>query len=353
MTTEPTTPITMPSTLLEELVERSRLSWLQVTIVVELALILCLIGAALLSGVLARPVDANFWRANLVWPAVIAYSLLMSPFSRRVRNGAIKAFRPLVPLDNDKFNRLLAEASVFNRRREWLALLIGSGSVLLVSGATIDWASVEPSSWPLLLYGLLGAGLTCGMIGFVVYSSMAGTKLFTELSRYPLNVSVYDLAALEPIARWSLASTLGYIGGITLSLLFLPREAFRAIGMMIIIYTPLTLAAVLVFFLNMSTVHGDMVEAKQRELATVRDNRMALSKALEERTARGEIENPQALLDAIKAWTAHEEWIRGLPEWPYTAGIKRNLILSLLLPGVVGIIREALSGFLRQLLPLP
>ena len=352
MTTE-STPIATPSTLLEKLIERSHLSPLQLTVAVELVLIFFLVGTAYLAGVFPDPSNVNFWRTSLVWPAVIAYALLTTSVSRWLRNGAIQAFRPLVPLDDDDFQRMLAEASIFNRRREWLAVSIGAGSIMLLGGTTTDWASMEPSSWPLTIYGLLAGGLTCGLIGLAIYSSMAGTKLFTELSRYPLNVNVFDLTSLEPIARWSLGTTLTYIGGITLSLLFLPREAFQAIGLIIMIYLPLTLTAVLVFFLNMNTVHGDMVEAKKHELNVVRDNLLALSRALKERTARGEIENPQDLLDAIKAWTAHEEWIRGLPEWPYTAGIKRNLILSLLLPGTVGIIREALSGFLRQLLPLP
>lgn len=352
MTTE-STPMAAPSTLLERLVEQSRLSPLQLTMAVELVLVSFLVGTANLAGVMKGPFNSNFWRGSLVWPAVIAYAVLTTPISRWLRNGAIEAFRPLVPLDDDEFQRMLAKASIFRRRREWLAASIGAGSILVLGVVTTDWASMEPSMWPLTVYGLLAGGVTCGLIGLAIYSSMAGTQFFTELSRYPLNVSVFDLASLEPIARWSLGTTLTYIGGITLSLLFLPREAFQAIGLMVIIYLPLTLTAVAVFFLNISTVHGDMVEAKKRELKMVRDNLMALSQALKGRTAKGEIENPQDLLDAIKAWTAHEEWIRGLPEWPYTTAIKRNLVLSLLLPGVVGIVREALSGFLRTLLPLP
>jgi uncharacterized membrane protein len=352
MTTE-STPIGAQSTLLEKLLEQSRLSPFQLTVAVELVLISFLVGTAYLAGVTNGPFDSSFWRGNLVWPAVIAYALLTTPVSRWLRNGAIEAFRPLVPLDDDEFRRMLAEASIFKRRREWLAASIGAGSISLLGVVTTDWASIEPSMWPLAVYGLLAGGVTCGLIGLAIYSSTAGAQLFTELSRYPLNVNIFDLASLEPIARWSLGTTLTYIGGITLSLLFLPREAFQAVELMIVIYLPLTLTAVVVFFLNISTVHGDMVEAKKRELNMVRDNLMALSQALKERTARGEIENPQDLLDAIKAWTAHEEWIRGLPEWPYTAAIKRNLVLSLFLPGVVGIVREALSGFLRNLLPLP
>ena len=345
--------ITMPSTLLEELVERSRLSWLQLTIIVELILILCLVGAAYLDGVLAGPFNADFWRVGLIWPATIAYGLLTAPLSRRLRDGAIEAFRPLVPLDDEDFDRLLTEASIFNRRREWLALGISAGSTLLLSGAVWAWASIGRSGWLLAIYGMLGAGLMCTILGYSMYSSISGTKLLTELSGYPLNVSVFDLSSLEPIARWSLGATLSYVGGITLSILLLPQFALLNLEIIATIYVPLTLTSLLVFFHNMSTVHGDMVEAKRRELARVRNNLNALSQALEERTAEGRIESTKALLDSIKAWTAHEEWVRGLPEWPYTAAIKRNLVLSLLLPVVAGFAREAFSGLLRRLVSLP
>ena len=346
------TAITTPATLLEKLVERSRLSWLQLAIIVELVLILILVGAVYLDGVPFYPLNIDFWRVSLVWPAIIAYALLTGPFSKRLRDGAIEAFRPLVPLEDDDFQRLLTEASLFNRRRECLAFGIGAGSILLVSIATPVRMSATGSGWSLTIYRLLGAGLMCGLLGLGIYASMSGTKLLTELSRYPLSVSVYDLSSLEPIARWSLGTTVTFIGGITLSMLFLPREALLQIEIIIVIYAPLTLTAVLGFFLNMASVHGDMVEAKKRELRKVRDNLMALSQALDERAAQGQLADAGTLLDSIKAWTAHEEWIRGLPEWPYTAAIKRNLALSLFLPVIVAFIREALAGLLKDSFPL-
>lgn len=49
------------NTLLEDLVERSQLSWLQITIIVSAALVALLLGVAFLSGVLPGPFDTVFW----------------------------------------------------------------------------------------------------------------------------------------------------------------------------------------------------------------------------------------------------------------------------------------------------
>jgi hypothetical protein len=132
MRAQPTT-VTTPSTLIEDLVERTGLSWLRASATVGVLAILALVGAAHLDGVLARPFNADFWRIGLGSPAIIAYALLFQPSYRRWRDDAIAAFRPLVPVDDTAFQRSLCEASLFNRRREWLAATVGAGAWLLLS----------------------------------------------------------------------------------------------------------------------------------------------------------------------------------------------------------------------------
>jgi MFS family permease len=112
----------MPSTLLEELVERTRLSWLQVSMAVGLGFVLFLVGAAFLAGLLTAPFNADFWRAGLLYPAIVVYILLTLPVLKRLQESAIKDFRPLAWMDDDDFERLLAEAPMFNRRLEWWIL---------------------------------------------------------------------------------------------------------------------------------------------------------------------------------------------------------------------------------------
>ena len=86
--------VNTPSTLLEALVEQSRLSGRQVAAAVGLVLILFLVGVAYLAGVLADPFDADFWRAGLLYPAIIVYILWILPILRRLRDSAIESFRP-------------------------------------------------------------------------------------------------------------------------------------------------------------------------------------------------------------------------------------------------------------------
>jgi hypothetical protein len=340
-TTESTT-IATPFTLLEELGERSGLSWRQAAVVVGLVLALFAVVAAYLDGLLTGAFDADLWRGGMSAPVIIAYLLLIQPTLRRLRDGAIEAFRPLVPLGEDDFRGLLGEASMFNRRREWLAVGIAILGGLLLSR---HWEGL--SLW-LTLYGLLGGTLLYGILGFFIYSSLSGTRLFAKLHRHAVDINVFDLGRLEPIGRWSLGIALAYIGGNTLSLLFLTRAALRI--EMVIFYIPLILAPILVFFLNMMSTHRVIAEAKGRELKTVRNSLAAASQRLREQAAKGRAEDMEAQLDSITAWVTYEKRVREVPEWPYSESMMRNLAASILLPIMVLVVQGVLFELLLRFL---
>lgn len=353
MTTESTALIT-PYTWLEEMVERTRLPQFQLAARLVLVMVLLLVGAAYLDGVLALTVRGGFWRIALASPLMMGYVAPFQPVLKRWRDAAIQSFSTLVPVVDDRFQRCCTQASVFNRRREKLAAALGAAAGLLLlqpwdrTGLAWTWSPVGQSSW-LTLVGLVQTEVVYGFIGYFLYSVLSGTRLFAELHSGDLSINAFDLESLQPIASWSLGIALYFIGGITLSLLTLPSltlsiELFGP-------YIPVTLAPVIVFFLNMRTVHAAMVQAKQRELEVVRANLVAASEALRERPAKGKLEEKKELLAHIAAWEAHQKRVKALPEWPYTGAIRRNLVLSSLLPWAVGIARTFLPDVMQRFVP--
>jgi hypothetical protein len=320
-------------------------------------LILFLVGMAYLAGVLADPFDVDFWRAGLLYPALIVFILWILPILRRLRDGAIESFRPLALMDDGDFEQLLAEAPMFNRRLELLALGGGvAGGLLLLrpwshSGLSRTWLSLGTRSEWLVLYVLIAGGLWGGLLGLGIYSSLSGMGLFTRLQRHPLDINVFDLRPLEPIGRWSLGIALIFVGGSVLSLFFFPQLTPSVEA--IVLYGSLILTPVLVFFLNMLSTRQTIVAAKKRKLDMARDNLAAASQALEERAARGQPGDTQALLDSIAAWGTYEEQVKRVPEWPYTADIRRNLVLSTLLPLAAWIVREVGLDLIKRLVLSP
>jgi hypothetical protein len=55
----------------------------------------------------------------------------------------------------------------------------------------------------------------------------------------------------------------------------------------------------------------------------------------------------------VHTWLAYEKRIQEAHEWPYTAGIIRNLLISSLLPSAVFIGRMLMLDAVRRLLSSP
>ena len=342
MATKSTT-ITTPPTLVEEWVRRTGLSWAQAAALVALALIVFLAGAAYMDGTLAELFDAEYWGYALIFPAITAYTLWIQPALGRLLVAALEAFRPLVLVDDDEFHRLVAEAPLFDRRNQWLAFGIGAAFILV-------WRPSAPLPfWP-SLYSLLSGALMYALMGWFVYTTATASMIGVGWD-VSVDVNVFELKALEPVARWGLGIAMSYVGGITLSLLLFP--GFTLNTQSITTYGVLTAAPVLVFFASMFSSHRIMAEAKKRELKVVRGSLAAASQALKRCAAEGRTEEMQVLFDLLASWGAYEKQVEAVPEWPYTAHIRRNLVVSSLLPAAIGLARSLLLEVLTRSLPTP
>jgi hypothetical protein len=322
-------------TIVDDLMERTRLSRPQAAITVGLVLILLLAGAVYLDGLRARPFDryslSDGWnevRDQLNRPAIIVYILLTYSLVKPSHDRAIEAFRRLLDVDDDGFDRLVAETPPGSRRGEWLALGIGAVAGLVIYR---PWNLPDPLFWT-KWYALLAVTLMYGLIGWIIYVSLGGSQLLAELHRQPLKIDVFDPTPLEPIARLGLGVSLAFIGGITLNVLFDPDPQDLTSVDGLIFYGASMLAAVLVFFLTMMSTHRVMAEAKEQKLKLVRRHLADAFEELQQRAAEAKLQDMDALSDSITAWLAYETRIKKAPTWPYTTDTLRNLLVSTVLP---------------------
>jgi hypothetical protein len=171
-----------------------------------------------------------------------------------------------------------------------------------------------------------------GLLGWTVYSAVAGTRLTAELHRQPLVVDLFDVRPFEPIGRQSLAISLAFVGGILLSVVF-------GLGFLDIfawqnwlVYASLASFAVLIFFLNMRDTHRLLAGAKKRELETVQQRILQASRMLMDRAAGDE--SSGSLAAEINALSVYEDRLAAARTWPYNTAMLRALFFSLVIPAL-------------------
>jgi hypothetical protein len=335
-----------------DIAEKSASSWFErlmgtprslwVTVGIGLLLTLLPLIAAYLDGVLAELLtNVGSLRFLFLAPAVILYILIIAPVMARADARVLEAFRPLVQLDDDSFERVVERASHINPRAQLLAFGLGAAFGLLL-GHT--WLTDTEAFW-LKLYIPLSVALMFGLLAWVIFASVAGTRRTAELHRQPLRFDIFDLEAFEPIGRQSLLIGLVFVGGIALSMIFsVGRESFTDWRNWIV-YAVLALVPFLLFFLNMRDTHRVLAAEKERELEAVQRTILWACRTLVERIDAAQ--DTGTLGAEINALVAYENRLQGSRTWPYNTAMIRVLFFSLIIPATVELVKLVSENVLK------
>ncbi len=272
-------------------------------------------------------------------PILTTYILLLYPFIWRLWQRAVETLQRLSQPET-KSSQLAVEHYSLKRRWEWVALIAGVALWLsLQQPWTWTW-------WPerlwLSIYDTTTQMILFGLLGWLIFTSLAGSRYLGSLSRQQLKLNIFNPGSLTPIASSSLGLSLAFIGGISLSMIFQTQETFLRWNN-IIIYAVLVCVTVALFFLSMWSVHRAMAKDKKNKLALANRHLAEASHKLEEQTLQNKLEGLDKLSLTISAWGSYERLIRGAQVWPFNAGIIRRLVASTVVPFIVFIIRAFLG----------
>ena len=253
--------------LLQTLIKRSHLSSYWFAALLALVLVLFLILSAFLDNSIERLGHWEFWRQFIGSPVIIAYIFMIYPYMWRLSKNAADAFRRLqITDDNENDNFVI---TVSKRHWEWTAIVIGAAFWILIQ---VPWSwEWGVDGWWLYLYGLISFSILFGLLGWLIYYSVAESRHLHSLSRRKLKLDIFDTSALIPVARSSLGTSFAFIGGISLSLIFQTVDSLL-VWSNITIYAILVLATLLIFFFSIWSTHRTMATTKHNELALVREH---------------------------------------------------------------------------------
>jgi MFS family permease len=275
----------------------------------------------------------RYWRAIFLQPAIIIYILILERAFKRMESNVIKGLRQIARLSDEEFDDLVDKTTRVGVRNELLAFLVGAVIGLLIAA---PWDLYQDFSWLLLYLTLVNIPMY-GLLGWVVFVSIAGTRFPAELYRQPLEIDIFNLRPFEPIGRQSLAISLAFMGGIAISLLFSDIIAGIFTIHFWAVYLILVIVAVSVFFLNMIPTHRVLSAAKSEEMDAVVHNLIEAYRELRRIKASGS--DVEAAAEEFNAWKISQELVEDAKTWPYNIETLRNLLFTVLIPGAVALVR--------------
>ncbi len=326
--------------LIEAALRRSRLPRPWTIAAVAGVLLLPLVLAASLDGKLASLLDWNVVRPTVSSILFATYILVVYPFMLRSREKAVLAFKPLLPLDDDAFNKVAENISKPNRRGEWTAIFLGIAvlGVVFFQPWTLDWAS---GYFWMNVHEVITTTIGMSLMAWLIYDASVGIVRVSRLSRHGLKLDVLDTEMLAPVAAWSLGISLVFVGILTLAIIMdVSQTAEIVIDLKFFLgYGFLVGTALLIFFFSMWTAHRAMSEAKKSKLTLARMHIARISRELEDREAKRQREGMIELSSTFTAWTTYKREAQEAPTWPFNAAIVRKLFISILTPGLVYLVK--------------
>jgi hypothetical protein len=272
----------------------------------------------------------GLWQMSLA-PAVILYIFGIYPPLHRRWRSAIDALRPLAERPEP-----VEQAHAVNRRREWIALLLGAAFSVWASN---PWQFRD--RW-LMLYVLVSNLIMFSLMALVIYDSVVRTRRLARIVRSGLQLDLFDRRSFTPLARWGQIVSLTFVGGTCLSLLFQSYESL-ATAPSLVIYSTMVVVSVTLFFTSVWGIHDALLAAQQRELAVVRQHWDSARSELKRKLADGAAGEAAGLYEPIAAVGAYEQQILAASTWPFNPKIVKEVVASLVAPILIYGLKIALG----------
>ena len=285
-------------------------------------------GAAALDGALDEFFSEGQWRGMASAPSVILYIVVIAPIVSRSDRQVPCSLRPLLLLSDDEFTRWSNKRAYIRSDVELAAFAAGAASGILLVVLTTSTPIVF--SWRFMYWSATTATMFA-LLAWTIYVSIAGTRLTAALHRQPMQINLFDTTAFEAVGRQSLLLALVFVGGITLSLLFQATQpdSLRTIQFWLV-YLPLAMVPIAVFFLNMLPTHRVLAACKRQEYAAAHQHMLQAYRAMQRRLDAGQ--NDAAEVAEATLLMAYEQRLREARTWPYNTAMLRTLFLSVFVP---------------------
>ncbi len=326
----------------DQFCQKTRIPYTWFVILSGVLLFMVPILVVLLEGIWQAFIYEGAWRTLVLAPAIVFYIIaLIRPMNLSLER-ALRALMEVIQVEENEFIRIVKRASEVDNRLEFVAFAFGAAFGLLVA---TNW-TIEEQYTLLRIYLPIANAVMFGSISWIAVSSLASTRLQTEVHKLPMEIDLFNLKPFEPIGRHGLFTALAFTGGCVISVIHLSPVGNIWNIYNLVVYGILISIVILLFFLTMRHTHKKLAEKKASELLNARKNISSCFQALQTRTESNQ--DVREISTELDLWTKYELRLKDARTWPYNTGMLRTLFLSVLLPAIASLAQRVLSSLLMN-----
>ena len=287
----------------------------------------------------------QFERFALLFPLWTWGPLAAVTYLDAVALAALREFRPLLKVDDERVRRLEYEFTTMPFRPVIISGLLWSATYAIICYVLIPaWADLY-SVGPLALTIGIAAGLFAFSTGSTIYYHTI--RQLRLVSQTVARVSTFDLFRLDPVyafSRLTAQTGLAWIFLLSITLLLFPSR-LNPIPMIVLSVFQIALA-LSAFVLPLWSVHKRLVTEKRALTAGISSRVEAAIRRLHRHLDEDDLARIVDVKDAFAALAAERDVVDKIPTWPWRGGTLGGILSALALPIVLFLIQLSLQRWL-------
>jgi hypothetical protein len=266
-------------------------------------------------------------------------------FLFRFAKDSLVEFRPLLAVNDDKFDQILFEFIHLPARATLVIFIAGTiigtalGFYLLPRASEINFAFPELE---ISLYTI-----SFGIAFIVIYMVIRTLTLINRLFEKVEKVNIFNQNSIYALSRYS--AWLIFIISIPVSSVYIIAPGFAAItgnyllSSLIVLY--LFLFAIFWFLLR--GINGKLILEKRRLLIEVNNRIIAIFSLLHAKVDSQKFGNIVELREALESLKIEKEMVEALHTTPWKTGTIAGLVTALFLPLIVSLLTALITKYLN------
>ena len=277
-----------------------------------------------------------------IFPPFVFYFLALYHYLTRAGSYSLRAFQPLLDLDETEIARIDYRLTRLPRWAGWLSFILAAITLpqFFISGQA--FGDRTPNTFlPYIVAGAAAVFFGSAVMALII-RSFRQLQMVHSLHAQATRINLFDL---EPAHAFSGLTAKTGMGIILLLILGMVRDFASFQNYSIAEYILLTIAAVVVFIVPVLGIRDRLIEEKKRELRRTSELLQATIDRFENKVRANDYTDLNGLETAIGTLTRKRELIAKISTWPWDPGTVRGFASTLLLPIVLWLITHFLGRF--------